>query len=126
LQLDVEALQLDGLGRLGELQAVLFWRNAGIEGESVELGDFRADVERQPKGLRIRLSDLPGAHLGVSGDLILEADAYRLDLQLQARPGLGESAVNALQLLARKNGPSRYRIQRQGRLPRPLPWLAPG
>ncbi len=123
LQLDDAVLARDGLG---DLQGVIYWKQAGIEGENLSLGDFRADIARTEQGVELRFADMPGARIGVAGSLQLDARRYRLDLKLEARPELAESARNALELLARKTGLNRYRIQRQGVLPQPLPLLAGG
>jgi hypothetical protein len=123
LEVTLETLQLSRDRRLVALDGQIFWREAGLEGEPQRLGDFEAVLERSEPGVRIRFSDLPGALVGVDGELRLGALDYRLDLKLQARDGLGESARNALGLLGRKTGLNRYRVQRQGRLPAPLPFL---
>ena len=125
LDLQLQMLELGNNRRLETLQAVLFWRKAGIEGESVVLGDFRADIEQEGPEIRLQLGDEPGALLGVEGEIRLGAEDFRVDVKLEARPGLGESARNALELMARRDGLNRYRIQRQGRLPQPIPWLPP-
>ena len=123
LELVVDQAGLDQ-GRLTGLKATAYWREAGIEGEKLKLGDFRADAERSDQGLDVRFSDLPGSLVGVDGSLRLGERDYRLDLKLEARPGLADSVRSALELLARKNGLNRYRVQQQGQLPRPLPLLA--
>jgi len=125
LELQIQTLQLGNPLQLEALRGRLYWRKAGIEGESLVLGDFRADVQREEEGLRLILRDEPGALLGVQGEVLLDAEEYRVDVKLEARAGLGESARNALELMARRDGLNRYRIQRQGRLPRPIPWLQP-
>lgn len=123
LELQIDRLVLNR-GRLGELEGHVIWRQAGIEGEKLVLGDFRADARRGEEGLELQFADLPGALLGVEGSLRLGTEDYRLELDLQARPGLSESARNALELLARKNGLNRYQVRNQGRLPKPLTLLA--
>ncbi len=124
LEIRLQSLQLTHQRRLEALQGRLYWRKAGIEGESVELGDFHAAVELDGQDIRLQLGDEPGALLGLQGEIRLGAEDYSLDVQLEARTGLGESLRNALELLARKDGLNHYRIQRQGRLPRPIPWLS--
>jgi len=126
LEVDLQSLRLNPDRYLDALQGQIFWREAGLEGEAQRLGDFQADLERGKEGIRVRFSDLPGALVGVDGELLLGALDYRLDLKLQARDGLGESARNALGLLGRKTGLNRYRVQRQGRLPEPLSILEAG
>ena len=125
LEIRLQSLRLNNNRRLEALQARLYWRKAGIEGESVELGDFRAEIELDGKDILMLLGDEPGALLGLQGEVRLRAEDYRLDIQLEARTGLAESLRNALELLARKDGLNHYRIQRQGRMPRPIPWLMP-
>ncbi len=123
LDLEISHATFDGR-RLSALEGTAYWRRAGIEGEDLVLGDFRADAERNEQGLQIRLADMPGALLGVEGELTLGERDYRVDLQLEARAGLGESLRSSLELLAQKNGLNRYRIRRQGGLPRTLPFLS--
>jgi len=122
LELDARRIRLYGK-RLSEVDATAYWREAGIEGEPQKLGDFKADIEGGGKELRMRFADLPGASVGVEGELQLTATDYRLDMELEARPELGKPARNALELLAPRSGLNRYRVKRTGRLPQPLTLL---
>ncbi len=115
VEVDIRRLRLVDR-RLTELDASAYWRKAGIKGEELVLGDFRAVFTRTEEGVGVQFNDLPGALVGVKGSLQLTNQDYRLDLELEARPGLSEPARNALELVARQKGLNRFSIQNQGSL----------
>ena len=113
-------LQADSLsikrGKLVDLGAILVWKNAGIVGEDLNLGDYQLDVAKESNQYHLSLQDNDSV-LDIAGEGKLGPDgSYSLDIRIQSRSGLDSRIKNLLELVAKKNGLNNYNIRRSGRI----------
>ena len=107
-------------GKLADIDAVLVWKNAGIAGEDINLGDYQLNITRQNQQYLISLEDNE-ALLDVAGKVELNPDGkYSLDININARSGLDANIKSVLELVASKKGLRQYSIRRSGTLDKGL------
>ena len=116
-------LQVDELtmlqGRLGSVNGKLVWRDLGIDDPSVkvDIGDYQVDFIGDPQKYDFKISDMDAA-LDVSGKAEVRADGqYSLDLDVSSDNGIDSNVKSVLNLVAKKIGHDKYRVQQKGRLP---------
>jgi hypothetical protein len=107
-------------GKLADIDAIAVWKNAGIAGEDIDLGDYQLNIARQNQQYLVYLVDKE-AVLDVEGKGELKPDGrYSLDININARSGLDANVKNALDLVASKKGLRQYNIRRTGVLDKNL------
>jgi len=103
--------------KLSQLDARVIWKQGGIVGEPIELGDYELRITPTSQGYQFALKDLD-ALLTVDGKGQLKANGqYTANINIQTQPGLNQSIKSALEFVAKKNGLNRYDIRRNGNLP---------
>jgi len=99
-----------------ELDAMLNWANAGIEGEQQVLGNYTARFALTDEGLAIDLDDQDSL-LSMKGDALIGRDGqYRLQVRLTGKPGLNRSVYSVLDMAGQKTAANNYLIKQAGRL----------
>lgn len=103
--------------KIGHIDGLAIWRNAGVVGEDINLGDFQFEVAREDSSYRFKLTDRQAA-LGIEGSGRLKSNGkYLLDIKIQADTGLDNNIKSMLAIAAKKKGLNEYIIYRQGQLP---------
>ncbi len=103
--------------KIGNIDGLAIWRNAGIEGEDINLGDYQLGVAREDNSYRFKLTDRK-AILDIDGTGLLKPNGeYLVDIKIQADSGLNSNIKSMLTLVAKKKGLNEYAIHRQGLLP---------
>lgn len=116
LQIYIDTLSLKQQ-KVGQVNARILWQQAGIVGESVELGNYELTVAEATEGYQFELKDLK-ALLTVDGKGQLKADGkYSMNINILSQPGLNQSIKSALEFVAKKKGLNRYDVRRTGKLP---------
>lgn len=101
-------------GQLTDIDAVLVWKNAGIAGEDIDLGDYQVSIAKQNGQYLVFFADKE-AVLDIDGKGDLKPDGnYSLDINITAKSGLETRIKNALELVASKKGLRQYSIRRSG------------
>jgi general secretion pathway protein N len=101
-------------GQLTDIDAMLIWKNAGIAGENINLGDYQLTISKQNQQYLIFLADKE-ATLKIDGKGDLKSDGkYSLDININTMSGLEPGVKQALELLATKKGLRQYKIRRSG------------
>ena len=101
-------------GKLVDIDATVVWRNAGIAGDDINLGDYQLDIKRDTGQYQINLIDKQ-AVLQVEGGGELKPDGgYSLNINISAKSGLEARVKSALEFVASKKGLRQYNIQRSG------------
>ena len=104
-------------GQLTGLSGVAIWRNAGVSGESVNLGDYEFLVSGSGDLYTVSLKDIQ-APLQVVGKVDLKTNGtYQVNIDIKARSGLDPKIQNVLEFVALKKGINQYVIQNTGKLP---------
>jgi len=116
LQVDISSLTLKQNKLLG-IDAVAVWRDAGIVGESINLGDYELKLSSQKQAYQFTLNDRK-AVLAVDGRGELKSNGqYTANISIQSQPGLNNQIKTALEFIAKKQGLNKYNIRRTGKLP---------
>jgi hypothetical protein len=118
LQLVVRELSFEQ-GKPVSFEGLLIWRNLGIDdsGIKLDIGDYQLEVSGKSPEYELRLSDLD-ASLDVKGDGELGAGGvYKVDIAISSDQGINPQVKTVLELVAKKTGHDKYRIQQSGRLP---------
>jgi hypothetical protein len=103
--------------KIGNIDGLVIWRNAGVEGENINLGDYQLGVAREDNNYRFELTDRKAIH-DIDGTGRLKPNGeYWLDIKIQADSGLDSNIKSMLTLAAKKKGLNEYVIHRQGLLP---------
>jgi len=101
-------------GRLTDIDATAVWKNAGIEGDDINLGDYQLNMKKDAKQFQVNLVD-NDALLDVEGEGELKSDGrYSLNININAKSGLEARVKSALEFVASKKGLRQYNIQRSG------------
>ena len=107
-------------GRLVDIDAAVVWRNAGIMGDDINLGDYQLTMKRDTEQYQMNLID-KDAVLDVAGEGELKSDGtYSLDINIKAKSGLEARIKSALEFVASKKGLRQYNIHRTGTLDKRL------
>jgi hypothetical protein len=94
----------------------LIWRNAGVEGESVDLGEYRLDAVLSNEAYDFTVTD-NDALLKIDGKGQLKSNGqYNLDVSIESEPGLQNSIKTALEFVAKKRGLNQYSVSQSGRI----------
>ncbi len=102
--------------QITELDAMLNWANAGIQGEQQVLGNYTARFALTAEGLAIELDDQDSL-LSMQGDALIARDGqYRLQVRLTGKPGLNRSVYSVLDMAGQKTAANNYLIKQSGRL----------
>lgn len=118
LELVIRELSFDQ-GKPVSFEGLLIWRNLGIDdaGIKIDIGDYQLEVSGKSPKYDFTLSDLD-ASLDVKGDGELSADGiYQVDVIISSDQGINPQVKTVLELIAKKTGHDKYRIQHSGRLP---------
>jgi hypothetical protein len=103
--------------KIGNIDGLAIWSNAGVVGEDINLGDYQLGVARENNSYRFKLTDRK-AILDIDGTGRLKPNGeYLLDINIQADSGLEKNIKHMLTLAAKKKGLNEYAIHRQGQLP---------
>ncbi len=101
-------------GQLADIDAVLVWKNAGIVGEDIDLGDYQLSISKQNQQYQIVLSDLQ-AMLKVDGKGELKSNgSYSMSINIDTKTRLDPNIKNVLELVATKKGLRQYSVRRSG------------
>ena len=101
-------------GKLADIDAIVVWKNAGIAGEDIDLGDYQLNIKKGSGQYQVSLVDKE-AVLDVVGKGGLKSDGrYSLDININAKAGLEARIKNALEFVASKKGLRQYSIRRSG------------
>ena len=105
----------------------LIWKNAGVEGEPVDLGEYRVDAVLSNQTYNFTVTD-NDALLKIDGRGQLQSSGqYSLDVNIEAEPGLQNSIKTALEFVARKRGLNQYSVSQRGTIsPRMISQLSFG
>ena len=95
----------------------LTWKNAGVEGETIDLGDYQLDATFSNGSYLLAIRD-NNALLKVDGKGQLKSNGqYNLNVNIQGEPGLKDSIKTALEFIARKRGLNEYSVLYSGKAP---------
>ena len=101
-------------GKLVDIDAIAIWKNAGIEGDDINLGDYQLNLKKDAEQFQVNLVD-NDAVLDVEGEGELKSDGrYSLDININANSGLEARIKTALEFVASKKGLRQYNIHRSG------------
>jgi hypothetical protein len=101
-------------GKLADIDATVVWKNAGIQGEDIDLGSYQLDITKDKGSFQISLTDNE-AVLDVKGDGDLKPDGrYTLNIDIKSRSGLEPRIKSALEFVTTKKGLNQYQIRRSG------------
>ena len=115
LQLNLDSVSIVR-DKLADLEGTLVWKDAGLAGEDINLGDYEISVGKAGGRYELLIDD-KDAVLDMAGKASLQADGkYTLDITIRTRPGLEPKIKNALELVARKQGIDQYVVRRAGSL----------
>lgn len=115
LQLNLDSVSIVR-DKLADLEGTLVWKDAGLAGEDINLGDYEVSVGKAGGRYELVIDD-KDAVLDMAGKASLQADGkYTLDITIRTRPGLEPKIKNALELVARKQGIDQYVVRRAGSL----------
>ncbi|NNE63928.1 MAG: type II secretion system protein GspN [Gammaproteobacteria bacterium] len=92
----------------------VIWKNAGVEGESIDLGEYRlsAALSKQVYNFTVRDNN---ALLKIDGKGVLKSNGqYNLDIKIESEPGLQNSIKTALEFVAKKRGLNQYSVSQRG------------
>ena len=107
-------------GQLADIDAVLVWKNAGIAGEDIDLGDYQLGISKQNQQYLIVLSDLE-AVLKVDGNGELKSNGgYSMNINIDTKSGLDPNIKKVLELVATKKGLRQYNFRRSGMIDKRL------
>ena len=107
-------------GKLIDIEAIAIWKNAGIAGDDISLGDYQFTIKRDAGQYQAKLVDMD-ATLDVEGQGELKPDGkYSLNININAKAGLEARIKSALEFVASKKGLRQYHIQRSGTLDKRL------
>lgn len=96
---------------------LLTWKNAGVAGESIELGDYQLNARFSNGSYLLTIKD-NNALLKVDGKGQLKSNGqYNLDIKIEGEPGLQNSIKTALEFVARKRGLNQYSVLQNGNVP---------
>jgi hypothetical protein len=116
-RIEVGQLGLDSNQRLTDINALLIWNNAGIQGEKQVIGNYAAEITNSKDGINALISD-QNSLLGLKGNVSLSwKGSYAIDLELEHKPGLNASLISFLDVSAKKSGLNLYRMKQNGILP---------
>ncbi len=100
--------------KLIDIDAVVVWKNAGIAGEDINLGDYQLNIIKDSGQYRINLVDKE-AVLDVEGQGELKSDGrYSFEINILTKAGLDARIKNALEFVASKKGLRQYHVRRSG------------
>lgn len=95
----------------------VIWKNAGVEGESIDLGEYRLSAVLSNQAYDFTVRD-NNALLKIDGKGQLRANGqYNLNINIESEPGLQNSIKTALEFLAKKRGLNQYSVSQSGKLP---------
>ncbi len=93
------------------------WTNAGVVGDSVDLGEYRLTANLANQSYQFNLSDNK-ALLKVDGRGRINPNGqYSANINIESQPGMQQSVKSALEFVARKKGLNQYTVQQTGMLP---------
>ncbi len=101
-------------GKLADIDALVVWKEAGIAGEDINLGDYQLNVTKGVGQYQVNLADKQ-AVLDVEGEGALKSDgSYSLSINIKSRPGLQARIKNALEFIASKKRLNQYQVRWSG------------
>lgn len=115
LQIEIGALRIVE-NKILLHQGRILWSQAGLTGETIDLGEYQLSVALVDQSYRLDLTDHKAA-LAIKGQGRLQPNGqYDFKIDIKARPGLNQSVKGALGLFAREKTHNQYSLQHTGRL----------
>ena len=101
-------------GRLADIDALVVWKEAGIAGEDINLGDYQMDIKKDVGQYQIILADKE-AVLDVEGVGTLKSGGnYSLNINIKSRSGLDARVKSALEFMGGNKRLNQYQIRLSG------------
>ena len=101
-------------GILADINAVVIWREAGIAGEDINLGDYQMNVKKGDGQYQVYLSDKE-AVLDVEGEGVLNSGGnYSLNINIKSSAGLDARVKSALEFITSQKRLNQYQIRLSG------------
>ena len=101
-------------GKLSDIDAVVVWKEAGIEGENINLGDYQMNVKKAVGQYQVELVDKE-AVLDVKGEGALNSDgSYSLNIDIKSISGLDAGVKSALEFITSHKSLNQYQIRWSG------------
>ena len=115
LQLNIESASLKQ-EKIGIRKATAVWANAGVVGESFNLGEYQLSINSANQSYQFELKD-NDAELEVDGKGQLKSNGqYLANINIKAKPDLNPQIKGALELVAKKRGINQYIVGNTGTL----------
>ncbi len=96
------------------------WEHAGVVGDSVDLGEYRLNINLVNQSYQFDLNDNK-ALLKVDGNGRINSNGqFSANINIASQPGLQQSVKAALEFVARKKGLNQYTVQQTGQLPKQI------
>jgi len=119
LLVDVDSMSVMD-NKLQDISGKALWQEAGVAGESINLGDYELTLNSVKQAYQFTLRDKK-AELSVDGKGELKSNGqYTANISIESQPGLNNQIKTALEFIAKKQGLNRYNIRRNGKLPNHL------
>jgi hypothetical protein len=101
-------------GRLADIDAVVVWKEAGIAGEDINLGDYQLNLKKDVGQYRVDLSDKE-AVLDVEGEGTLNSGGnYSLNINIKSSSALDARVKSALEFITSRKRLNQYQIRFSG------------
>jgi hypothetical protein len=102
-------------GRLADIDAVVVWKEAGIAGEDINLGDYQLNLKKEIGQYQIALSDKE-AVLDVEGEGTLNSGGnYSLNINIKSSSTLDARVKSALEFITSRKRLNQYQIRLSGK-----------
>ena len=101
-------------GRLTDIDAVVVWKEAGIAGEDINLGDYQLNIKKGVGQYQVELVDKE-AVLEVEGKGTLKSGGnYSLTINIKSSSGLDARVKSALEFITSHKRLNQYQIRLSG------------
>jgi hypothetical protein len=101
-------------GRLADIDAVVVWKEAGIVGDDINLGDYQMNVKKGDGQYQVDLADKEGV-LDVEGEGALSSGGnYSLNIDIKSSAGLDARVKSALEFITSRKRLNQYQIRLSG------------
>jgi len=101
-------------GRLADIDAVVVWKEAGIAGEDINLGDYQLNLKKDLGQYQVDLSDKE-AVLDVEGEGTLNSGGnYSLNINIKSSSALDARVKSALEFISSHKRLNQYQIKLSG------------
>ncbi len=101
-------------GKMADIDAVVVWKEAGIAGEDINLGDYQLYIKKGVGQYQVYLADKE-AVLDVEGEGRLNsAGNYSLNINIKSSSGLDARVKSALEFISSQKRLNQYQIRLSG------------